>query len=141
VQRAPGVPHALFGRKIQQRLGASRREGACVWILRFAACGAAEAIHSFFARQDGLLRFARNDGLKARDKGSFRTRRAASEKTCTGPRSGVVAGCGDQLIIAGQRERLLARTHNRFQGFVRGDIELAVAIRTPSPPAAMKSRE
>jgi hypothetical protein len=28
-------------------------------------CERSEAIHSFFALQDGLLRFARNDGFKS----------------------------------------------------------------------------
>src|SRR5205814_171954 len=40
---------------------ASRRR---VWDRRH--CERSEAIHSFFARRDGLLRFARNDGLMLR---------------------------------------------------------------------------
>src|SRR5712671_4744621 len=48
-----GVLHALFGRKFHQRFGriAPRGPGR--------HCERSEAIHPFFTRQDGLLRFAR----------------------------------------------------------------------------------
>ena len=59
--RASGVPHALFGREINQRLGriASRgRERVFAVIARSEATK--QSILSL--RQDGLLRCARNDG-------------------------------------------------------------------------------
>ncbi len=64
VQRAPGVPHALFGRKIHQRLGRIAPRGRSRiqnyrGVIARSPCD--EAIHSFFARHNGLLRFARND--------------------------------------------------------------------------------
>src|SRR5882724_7980178 len=65
VQRAPGVPHALFGRKLHQRLGriASRgRNRFCTWGTVIARSEATkQSILSL--RLDGLLRFARNDDL------------------------------------------------------------------------------
>ena len=60
VPRASGVPHALFGRKIHQRLGRIASRGRERVFRRH--CERSEAIHPFFTRQDGLLRFARNDG-------------------------------------------------------------------------------
>jgi hypothetical protein len=68
VQRASGVPHALFGREIFQRLGrfARRDANVCLAVRVFSRhCERSEAIHSSFTRRDGLLRFARNDGLRA----------------------------------------------------------------------------
>src|SRR3981081_1899978 len=65
VQRAPGIPHALNGRKIHARLGriAPRGRGLISRIARrHCEERSDEAIYSFFARQDGLLRCARNDG-------------------------------------------------------------------------------
>jgi len=50
--------------------GASRREGAnvCLGVRVFSRhCERSEAIHSSFARQDGLLRCARNDGRGSMD--------------------------------------------------------------------------
>src|SRR6266571_3228399 len=61
--RASGVPHALFGREINQRLGriASRgRERVFAVIARSEATK--QSILSL--RQDGLLRCARNDGAR-----------------------------------------------------------------------------
>src|SRR5882757_5219587 len=60
VPRASGVPHALFGRKIQQSLGRIASRGRRTVFRRH--CERSEAIHPFFTRPDGLLRFARNDG-------------------------------------------------------------------------------
>jgi len=40
-----------------------------------------EAIHSFFARQDGLLRFARNDGAQGQDDGLWSFRGDAKHRT------------------------------------------------------------
>jgi hypothetical protein len=65
-------PRPHWGREIHVQLGRSAprdRERAsgirrCIEIPRH--CERSEAIHSFFARQDGLLRCARNDGLKRR---------------------------------------------------------------------------
>ena len=62
MQRASGVPHALFGRKIFQRLGRMARRGRKRVFSRHCEERSDEAIHSFL-RRDGLLRFARNDGL------------------------------------------------------------------------------
>ena len=62
VQRASGVPRALFGaREFMQGLGRIARRGRKRASRRH--CERSEAIHSSFTRQDGLLRFARNDGL------------------------------------------------------------------------------
>ena len=61
VQRASGVPHALFGaRELMQGLGRIARRGR-KRVSRHH-CERSEAIHSSFTRRDGLLRFARNDG-------------------------------------------------------------------------------
>ncbi|HMH06499.1 MAG TPA: hypothetical protein VK579_07500, partial [Terriglobales bacterium] len=61
VQRASGVPHALFGREIQQSLGrmAGRERKAVFAIPRH--CERSEAIHLAARRKNGLLRCARND--------------------------------------------------------------------------------
>jgi hypothetical protein len=61
VQRAPGIPHALFGRKIQAQLGRNASRG-CESVSKLSASLRAngsrecalddrfrEAIHSFFA--------------------------------------------------------------------------------------------
>src|SRR5258705_4129816 len=54
-----------------QNLGriAPRGRGVLIWKLGQRHCEdrSDEAIHSFFARRDGLLRFARNDGLNTHD--------------------------------------------------------------------------
>jgi hypothetical protein len=62
VQRASGVPHALFGRRFINGSGASRGEVAASR-LDVNASEAKQSILTFFVL-DGLLRFARNDGLK-----------------------------------------------------------------------------
>jgi hypothetical protein len=54
--------HKPFGRKIYQRLRRIARRGREVASAVPRRCERSEAIHSFFARQDGLLRCARNDG-------------------------------------------------------------------------------
>jgi hypothetical protein len=61
VQRASGVPHALFGRTIQQSLGRTARRGREVVSGIPRHCERSEAIHSSVTRRDGLLRSARND--------------------------------------------------------------------------------
>ena len=61
VQRASGVPRALFGRELMQGLGRIARRGRKRVSRRH--CERSEAIHSSFTRRDGLLRFARNDGF------------------------------------------------------------------------------
>jgi hypothetical protein len=61
----PAFPTPSTGRKIHQRLGrfASRgREAASEIGAVIARSTCDEAIHPSFARRDGLLRFARNDG-------------------------------------------------------------------------------
>jgi hypothetical protein len=73
VQRAPGIPHALSGRKVFQSSGASRR-GAFRRLCIYRHCeerlvrrsstsegGSDEAIQLSFLPPYGLLRFARND--------------------------------------------------------------------------------
>src|SRR5258708_5019761 len=61
VPRAPGVPHALFGRKIYQRLGRmARRERIRASGISVIASAAKQSIKP--QRKNGLLRFARNDG-------------------------------------------------------------------------------
>ena len=55
--------HKPFGRKIYQRLRRIARRGREVASAVPPPCERSEAIHSFFARQDGLLRCARNDGV------------------------------------------------------------------------------
>src|SRR5882757_5531077 len=57
VQWASGVPHALFGRKINQRLGRIARRGR-ERASSFLVIASGEAIHSFFTRRYGLLRGA-----------------------------------------------------------------------------------
>jgi hypothetical protein len=69
VPRASGVPHALFGRKIQQRLGRIARRGregvsGCPR-LGVIASEAKQSILTFSVLY-GLLRFARNDGLQTK---------------------------------------------------------------------------
>src|SRR6266568_4628996 len=56
------VSHALFGRKIQVTPRAHRAARARTCGCRHCEERSDEAIHSSFARQDGLLRCARNDG-------------------------------------------------------------------------------
>src|SRR3977135_3679550 len=67
VQRAPGVPHALFR---AEDSATPRAPGvARARLVGFAVCRhceRSEAIHLSFCGGHGLLRFARNDGLKAR---------------------------------------------------------------------------
>ena len=61
VQRAPGIPHALNRAKDK----CTTRALHVARFIRMSGdrhCERSEAIHSFFARRDGLLRFARNDG-------------------------------------------------------------------------------
>src|ERR1700728_2093761 len=65
---ASGARHSLRplyfrGRKFLHNSGASRREKADVHLDVIARSESDEAIHSFFARRDGLLHFARNDGV------------------------------------------------------------------------------
>jgi hypothetical protein len=64
VQRAPGIPHALCfpGRKIHQRLGRNAPRGREVVSRIGATSLRAKRSNPFFMWQDGLLRFARNDG-------------------------------------------------------------------------------
>src|SRR5260221_10632944 len=72
---ASGIPHALFGRKIYANLGriAPRECGTMsprhceerlVRRSSKSEGGSDDAIHSFFVRRNGLLRFARNDDLR-----------------------------------------------------------------------------
>jgi len=64
MQRASGIPHALNGAEDSSTPRALRAAGAKAYLkLERRHCERSEAIHSFFVRQDGLLRFARNDGL------------------------------------------------------------------------------
>src|SRR5882757_10412016 len=70
----PAFPTPSLGERFINASGALRREGEAVSGIKgtsLRANGSAEwppddrlreAIHAFFARQDGLLRFARNDG-------------------------------------------------------------------------------
>jgi hypothetical protein len=65
VQRAPGIPHALNGRKVFAKARAhraARRDIAFVIGTVIAREQRDEAIHSYFFPGYGLLRFARNDG-------------------------------------------------------------------------------
>src|SRR6266851_3537964 len=65
----PAFPTPSLGGRFINASGASRREGVKSRLQfreRASAvprhCERSEAIHSFFTRRDGLLRFARNDG-------------------------------------------------------------------------------
>ena len=63
VQRASGVPHALYWARDKCKPRAHRVARIKSYAELYQRhCERSEAIHSFFARQDGLLRFARNDG-------------------------------------------------------------------------------
>jgi hypothetical protein len=59
VQRASGIPHALFGARVSSTPRTPRvaRSKKCAKLYQ-RHCERSEAIHSFFARQDGLLRGA-----------------------------------------------------------------------------------
>jgi hypothetical protein len=70
VHWAPGIPRALCfqGEGFMHNSDASRRGIAELCLeLRHCEERSDEAIHSFFVRRNGLLRFARNDGLKHRN--------------------------------------------------------------------------
>ena len=61
-------PRPLWAEDSCNGSGAWRREGAnvCLAVRVFSRhCERSEAIHSSYTRRDGLLRFARNDGLRA----------------------------------------------------------------------------
>src|SRR5580704_12389625 len=64
VHWAPGIPHALFlkGGTFLTKPRAKTR-GEIAKLCAAVIASEAEAIHSFFARHDGLLRFARNDDV------------------------------------------------------------------------------
>src|SRR5450432_3144538 len=59
----PAFPTPSLGRKILNASGASRRENEVVCETIATSLRAQRSNPSFFARQDGLLRSARNDGL------------------------------------------------------------------------------
>src|SRR5258708_28693045 len=53
-----------------------------------------EAIHSFFARRDGLLRFARNDGVQTRHRGpAARCARAVQKPSARSRAQGTPGAC------------------------------------------------
>ena len=61
MQRASGIPHALFGREIYQQLGRMAQRGrVCASGIAVIASAAKQSIKP--QRKNGLLRFARNDG-------------------------------------------------------------------------------
>src|ERR1700704_5221700 len=63
----PAFPTPSLGGRFFNASGAWRGEVAnvCLAVRVFSRhCERSEAIHSFFTRQDGLLRFARNDGFR-----------------------------------------------------------------------------
>src|SRR5258707_1170569 len=80
VQRAPGIPHALYWAKDKCNDSGAARRGVADSYLKLARrhCERSEAIHSFFARRDRLLRCARNDGSTTRGLLKMESR------TCTG---------------------------------------------------------
>jgi hypothetical protein len=63
--RTPGIPCALFGAELIATLRA-QRVARVIRMSKGRHCERSEAIHSFFARRDGLLRCARNDADGAR---------------------------------------------------------------------------
>src|SRR5450631_2725311 len=64
VHWASGIPHALFGRKIDAQLGRSApRDREVVCGIRAPSLRAQRSNPSFFPPRNGLLRCARNDGL------------------------------------------------------------------------------
>src|SRR3977135_3149229 len=66
----PAFPTPSLGGRFFNASGAWRGEVAnvCLAVRVFSRhCERSEAIHSSFARQDGLLRFARNDGRVSTD--------------------------------------------------------------------------
>jgi hypothetical protein len=67
VRRAPGIPHALvfLGERFKHGSGASRREIADSHLVVIARSEATKQSSLLFRGANyGLLRFARNDGLK-----------------------------------------------------------------------------